>query len=37
MARDVAKQFKVPLYDSIEKAMCVGGDTLAVDAVLSIG
>jgi len=37
MARDVAKRFKVPLYDSIEKAMCVGGNTLAVDAVLSIG
>ena len=37
MARDVAKKHKVPLFDSIEKAMCVGGTSLAVDAVLSIG
>ncbi len=37
MARDVAKKFNVPLFDSIEKAMCVGGTSLAVDAVLSIG
>ena len=37
MARDVAKKYNVPLFDSIEKAMCVGGTSLAVDAVLSIG
>lgn len=37
MARSAAKQFDVPLFDSIEQAMCVGGDSLAVDAVLSIG
>ncbi len=37
MARDVARKFNVPLFDSIEKAMCVGGTSLAVDAVLSIG
>ena len=37
MARDVAKKHNVPLFDSIEKAMCVGGTSLAVDAVLSIG
>ena len=37
MARDAAKRFGVPLFDSIEEAMCVGGDSLAVDAVLSIG
>jgi len=37
MARDVSRRFGVPLFDSIEKALCVGGDSLAVDAVLSIG
>ena len=37
MARDVARRFDVPLFDSIEAALCVGGDSLAVDAVLSIG
>ncbi len=37
MARSAAKQFDVPLFNSIEQAMCVGGDSLAVDAVLSIG
>ena len=37
MARDIAGQFQVPLFDSIDQAMCVGGQSLAVDAVLSIG
>ena len=37
MARDAARRFDVPLFDSIEAALCVGGDSLAVDAVLSIG
>ena len=37
MARDVSKQLGVPLFDSIDKALCVGGKDLAVDAVLSIG
>ncbi len=37
MARDIAGRFKVPLFDSIDRAMCVGGQSLAVDAVLSIG
>ena len=29
--------FGIPLYDSIDQALCLGGDRLAVDAVLSIG
>src|SRR5262245_55377224 len=37
MARDVSQRFRVPLFDSIDKAMCVGGSELAVDAVLLIG
>ena len=37
MAREVSRRFGVPLYSSIDKAMCLGGSQLAVDAVLSIG
>lgn len=37
MARDVSKQFKLPIYPTIREALCRGGDNLAVDAVLSIG
>jgi len=37
MARDVARRFEIPLYPSIESALCVGGRTLDVDAVLIIG
>ena len=37
MSRDVSKQFNVPIYPSIDKALCLGGDALAVDAVLLIG
>ena len=37
MARDVAKQYGIPLYESIDEALCLGGNKLAVDAVLSIG
>jgi hypothetical protein len=37
MARDVSKRFNVPLFDSIDKALCLGGDRLAVDGVLLIG
>lgn len=37
MARDVSKRFEIPLFKTIEGAMCVGGRELAVDAVLSIG
>ncbi|RPI84453.1 MAG: hypothetical protein EHM42_07500 [Planctomycetaceae bacterium] len=37
MGRDVAKQYGIPIYDSIAGALCRGGKDLAVDAVLSIG
>ena len=37
MAREVSKRFGVPLFDSIDGAMCVGGGGLDVDAVLLIG
>ncbi len=37
MSRDVAKRYGIPIYDTIAGALCRGGDTLAVDAVLSIG
>ena len=36
MARDVAETYGIPLYGSIREALCLGGDQLAVDAVLSI-
>lgn len=37
MAREVSKEFGIPIYPTIDKALCRGGDTLAVDAVLAIG
>ena len=37
MARAVSEEFKVPIYPTIEKSLSVGGNMLAVDAVLSIG
>ncbi len=37
MAREVSRRLKVPLFGSIDEALCVGGKKLAVDAVLSIG
>lgn len=37
MARDVAKQFDIPIYPTIAEALCLGGQKLAVDAVLLIG
>jgi hypothetical protein len=37
MARDVSRQFGIPLYRSIPEALCRGGKELAVDAVLCIG
>lgn len=36
MAREVSRRFQIPLYDSIEAALCCGSKELAVDAVLSI-
>jgi hypothetical protein len=37
MARDVAKSYGIRIYPTIAEALRVGGDRLAVDAVLSIG
>lgn len=37
MAREVARRFEIPLYPSIDQALCVGGKHLDVDAVLLIG
>ncbi len=37
MSRDISQQFNLPIYPSIDKALCLGGDSLAVDAVLLIG
>jgi hypothetical protein len=37
LAREVSKRFNVPLYKTIDEAMCRGGKELAVDAVLLIG
>jgi hypothetical protein len=36
MASDVSKSLGVPLFGSIDEALCVGGRELAVDAVLSV-
>lgn len=37
LARSLSKKFGFPIFDSIEKAIAVGGDRVAVDGVLSIG
>jgi hypothetical protein len=37
MAREVAANYKIKIYPTIAGALCLGGDTLAVDGVLSIG
>lgn len=37
MARDTSRQYGIPIYPTIAGALCLGGDRLAVDAVLSIG
>jgi hypothetical protein len=37
MTEDVAKEYKIPVFKSIDEALCLGGKELAVDAVLSIG
>jgi hypothetical protein len=37
MSRALAKKYKFEIYDSIESALTLGGKTLAVDGVLSIG
>ena len=37
MARDVAKQYRIPIFPTIAEALRLGGQELAVDGVLSIG
>jgi hypothetical protein len=37
LGRAFAAQFNVPIFKTIDQALCLGGDRLAVDAVLSIG
>lgn len=37
MTRDASEKYKVPIYKTIAEALCLGGDKLAVDAVLLIG
>jgi hypothetical protein len=37
MAKDTSRRLGVPLFDSIDRALCLGGRALAVDAVLLIG
>src|SRR5262245_36429115 len=37
MAREASQRFGVPLFKTIDEALCVGGRELAVDAVLLIG
>src|SRR5690242_2268692 len=37
MAREVSRRFRVPLYKTIDEALCVGGKELACDAVLLVG
>jgi hypothetical protein len=37
MTQDVARQFKIPVHKTIADALTLGGNHLAVDAVLSIG
>jgi hypothetical protein len=37
MAREVARQYGIPIYPTIAEALRLGGGRLAVDAVLSIG
>src|SRR5438552_4862492 len=37
LGRAFAAKYNIPIYKTITEALCLGGDTLAVDAVLSIG
>jgi len=37
LARKLAARYKVPLFDTIAKALTLGSDRLAVDGVISVG
>ena len=37
MSREVSRKYGIPIYKTIDEALCLGGKELAVDAVLSIG
>jgi len=37
MSKQVSADYKIPIFESIHDALCVGGKELAVDGVLSIG
>ena len=37
MAREASRRFNIPLFESIDAALCLGGKQLAVDGVLAIG
>src|SRR6266516_5064040 len=37
LGRAFAARYKIPIYQTIAEALCLGGEKLAVDAVLSIG
>src|ERR1043166_618335 len=37
LGREFAAKYNIPIYKTMPEALCLGGDKLAVDAVLSIG
>lgn len=37
MSKAVSQKYQIPMFKTIDEALCVGGKELAVDAVLSIG